>query len=74
VIIPLQHIGAAEMADILRPVAGPEAFVRVDVLRNVLVLVGSRNQVEGWLEIVSTFDVDMLKGMSVGLFPLRTPR
>ncbi|WP_374476089.1 type II secretion system secretin GspD [Zoogloea sp.] len=70
VIIPLQHIGAAEMADILRPVAGPEAFVRVDVLRNVLVLVGSRNQVEGWLEIVSTFDVDMLKGMSVGLFPL----
>lgn len=70
VIIPLQNIGAAEMADILRPVAGPEAFVRVDVLRNLLVLAGSRNQVEGWLEIVSTFDVDMLKGMSVGLFPL----
>lgn len=70
VIIPLQHIGAAEMAEILRPVAGPEAFVRVDVLRNLLVLAGTRNQVEGWLEIVSTFDVDMLKGMSVGLFPL----
>lgn len=70
VVIPLQHIGVAEMADILRPVAGPEAFLRVDVLRNLLVLAGSRSQVEGWLEIVSTFDVDMLKGMSVGLFPL----
>ncbi|TYC60289.1 type II secretion system protein GspD [Zoogloea oleivorans] len=70
VIIPLQNIGAAEMADILRPVAGPEAFVRVDLLRNLLVLAGSRNQIEGWLEIVSTFDVDLLKGMSVGLFPL----
>lgn len=70
VVIPLQYIGAAEMADILRPVAGPEAFLRVDVLRNLLVLAGSRNQVEGWLEIISTFDVDMLKGMSVGLFPL----
>lgn len=70
VIIPLQNIGAAEMADILRPVAPPEAFLRVDALRNLLVLAGSRNQVEGWLEIVSTFDVDLLKGMSVGLFPL----
>ncbi len=70
VVIPLQNIGAAEMADILRPVAGPESFVRVDVLRNLLVLAGSRSQVEGWLEIIATFDVDMLKGMSVGLFPL----
>ena len=57
VIIPLQHIGAAEMADILRPVAGPEAFVRVDVLRNVLVLVGSRNQVgDGVLVVVDGFE------------------
>lgn len=70
VIIPLQNIGAAEMADILRPVAPAEAFLRVDTLRNLLVLAGSRNQVEGWLEIISTFDVDILKGMSVGLFPL----
>jgi general secretion pathway protein D len=27
--------------------------------------------VEGWLEIVRTFDVDLLKGMSVGVFPLQ---
>lgn len=71
VIVPLQFIGAAEMAEILRPVAPAEAFVRVDTLRNLLILVGGRAQIEGWLELVSTFDVDILAGMSVGVFPLR---
>ena len=28
-------------------------------------------QLEGWLDIVSTFDVDQLAGMSVGIFPLQ---
>ncbi len=71
VIVPLKYIGAAEMADILRPIARPEAVLRVDNLRNLLVLVGSRNQIDGWLEIVRIFDVDLLKGMSVGVFPLQ---
>jgi len=71
VIVPLKYIGAAEMAEILRPIARPEAVLRIDILRNLLILAGSRNQVEGWLEIVRIFDVDLLKGMSVGVFPLQ---
>ena len=71
IVIPLQYIGAAEMATILRPMLPPEALVRVDTVRNLLVLAGNRTQAEGWLSIVSTFDVDLLKGMSVGVFPLK---
>lgn len=71
IVVPLKYIGATEMASILRPMASPEAIVRVDAVRNLLVLVGTRNQAEGWLDIVNTFDVDMLKGMSVGVFPLK---
>jgi general secretion pathway protein D len=71
VVIPLKYIGAGEMASILRPMASPESIVRVDTLRNLLVMVGTRNQAEGWLDIVATFDVDLLKGMSVGVFPLK---
>jgi len=71
VIIPLKFIGASEMAAILRPLAAPDAILRVDTVRNLLVLVGSRTQAEGWLDLVSTFDVDLLKGMSVGVFPLK---
>ena len=70
VIIPLQYIGAGEMASILRPMVSPEAIVRVDTVRNLLVMMGTRTQAEGWMDLVNTFDVDLLKGMSVGVFPL----
>ena len=71
IVIPLKFMGAGEMASILRPMAPPEAIVRVDTVRNLLVMVGTRTQAEGWLDIVSTFDVDLLKGMSVGVFALK---
>ena len=70
VIVPLQFISAKNMAEILKPVADASAFVRIDSSRNLLVLAGTRTQLDGWLDMVSTFDVDQLKGMSVGLFPL----
>jgi general secretion pathway protein D len=71
IVVPLEFIGAAEMAAILRPLLPPDSLIRVDTVRNLLVLAGNRNQAEGWLSIVSTFDVDILKGMSVGVFPLK---
>lgn len=71
IVVPLQYIGATEMATILRPMMQGDSLVRVDNLRNLLVLAGTRAQAEGWLELVATFDVDLLKGMSVGIFPLK---
>ena len=71
IVVPLQYVGAAEMAAILRPMMPGDALVRVDTVRNLLVLTGTRTQAEGWLDLVNTFDVDLLKGMSVGVFPLK---
>lgn len=71
IVVPLQYIGAAEMATILKPMMPADALVRVDNLRNLLVLTGTRTQAEGWLDLVSTFDVNLLQGMSVGVFPLK---
>lgn len=71
IVVPLQYIGAGEMAAILRPLMPAEGLVRVDTLRNLLVLAGTRTQAEGWLDLINTFDVDLLKGMSVGVFPLK---
>lgn len=70
VIVPLQYISATEMAEILKPVARDDTFVRIDQTRNLLVLAGTQLQLEGWLSIITTFDVDQLQGMSVGIFPL----
>jgi general secretion pathway protein D len=71
VLVPLQFIGAGEMASILRPMLPGDAILRVDTVRNLLVLAGTRTQAESWIELVNTFDVDLLKGMSVGVFPLK---
>ncbi|MDA9988001.1 type II secretion system secretin GspD [Luminiphilus sp.] len=70
VIVPLQYIGSTEMAEILKPVATDRSFVRIDVKRNLLVLAGTQMQIEGWLDIVTTFDIDQLAGTSVGVFPI----
>ena len=69
IIVPLQYIGATEMAAILKPLLPADGLVRIDSVRNLLVLSGTRTQAEAWLDLVATFDVDLLKGMSVGVFP-----
>ena len=71
VIIPLEYLGAGEMANIMRPLISPDAILRVDTVRNILVMRGSRAETEGWLDLVKTFDVNLLRGMSVGVFPLK---
>ena len=71
IIVPLQYLGANEMANILRPMVPPDAIIRVDPMRNVLVMRGTRAEAEGWMDIVNTFDVNLLRGMSVGVFPLK---
>ena len=70
IIVPLEHISASEMSQILTPVAPEAAFVRVDSKRNLLILAGTQLQLDGWLDIVATFDVDQLAGTSVGVFPV----
>lgn len=71
IVVPLQYIGAGEMAAILKPMVQPDAIIRVDTVRNLLVLAGTRTQAEGWMELINMFDVNLLKGMSVGVFPLK---
>jgi general secretion pathway protein D len=70
IVVPLKYISASAMADILKPLADEKAFVRIDNTRGLLMLAGTRAQLDGWLDIVNTFDVNALAGMSVGMFPL----
>ncbi len=71
VVFPLQYLGAGEMASILQSMAPADAIVRVDTVRNILVMQGTRAQAEGWAEIIDMFDVNLLRGMSIGVFPLK---
>jgi general secretion pathway protein D len=69
-IVPLRFIAAVEMVNILQPFLTPDALVRIDRARNMLILSGSRRELSQWQETIEIFDVDWLEGMSVGLFTL----
>ena len=67
-VVPLNYIAATEMQKILEPFAGPGNIVRVDTVRNLLILAGGGPELARLLETVHIFDVDWLAGMSVALF------
>ncbi len=71
-VVPLQYIGAREMAKILEPLMPEGSILRVDESRNLLMLAGGEAEMRHALETVGVFDLDWLAGMSVGLFTLKS--
>ncbi|HEX8009611.1 MAG TPA: type II secretion system secretin GspD [Casimicrobiaceae bacterium] len=69
-IVPLQYVGARQMAALLEPFVKDQTTVRVDDLRNLLILSGTELELKHLYETIDTFDVNWLAGMSVGLFTL----
>ncbi len=69
--IPLRFIAASEMEKILQPYLRPGALVRVDNSRSLIIVAGTSQELRSYENTVDVFDVDWLKGMSVGLFRLQ---
>jgi general secretion pathway protein D len=69
--VPLHFISATEMEKLLKPYARANAIVDADSARNLIVLAGTREELENYLRTIQIFDVDWLAGMSVGVFPLQ---
>jgi general secretion pathway protein D len=69
-VVPLRFVSAREMERILEPFVNEGAIALVDERRNLLLLAGTGPELQSWLETVAIFDVDWLRGTSVGLFPL----
>ena len=70
-LFPLRYISATEMQKLLKPFARENAFLLVDPARNILSLAGTPEELANYQETIDTFDVDWLKGMSVGVFGLQ---
>ena len=71
-VVPLEFIGALEMAKILEPYVREGAMVRVDPGRSMIFLAGTQEELRNYQQTVNIFDVDWLAGMSVGIYPLHT--
>ncbi|KAF1009120.1 MAG: Type II secretion system protein D [Luteibacter sp.] len=68
---PLHYISAAEMQKLIKPFARADSILLADPTRNVLVMAGTTSELENYGRTVKTFDVDWLKGMSVGVFSMQ---
>jgi len=71
-IVPLQYVGARQMATLLEPFVKDQTTVRVDDLRNLLILSGTEFELKHLLETVDMFDINWMAGMSAGLFTLQS--
>ena len=70
-LFPLRFISATEMQKLVKPFARPDAILLVDPARNLLVMSGTPQELANYQSMVRTFDVDWLRGMSVGVFNLQ---
>lgn len=69
-IIPIRNVSAAEVAEILKPLMPEKSQMQVEPNRNLLVVSGSASDLNRILDIISIFDVDVLKGRSFAMFTL----
>ncbi|KZC17597.1 MULTISPECIES: type II secretion system secretin GspD [unclassified Rhodanobacter] len=70
-LFPLHYISATEMQKLIKPFARADSILLVDPARNLLVMSGTPDELANYQRMVRTFDVDWLRGMSVGVFNLQ---
>ncbi len=71
-VVSLKFVSATEVARVLEPMVPKGAIVQADDARNILALKGSPSEIEGMLNSISVFDVDVMKGMSFAVVPVKT--
>ncbi len=71
-IVPLRYISATEMQTIVAPFLPEGGVLKADVARNLLIVAGTPQDLTNVQSTIDTFDVNWLKGMSVGMFRLRS--
>jgi general secretion pathway protein D len=70
-IVPLRYIGVTEMDKILKPLAPEGSIIRIDPVRNLMILAGASTVLNNLLETIETFDVNWIKGLSIGIFRIK---
>jgi general secretion pathway protein D len=69
-VVPLKYVAAKEMQKILNTMSDNPESIKIDEVRNMLILNGSGRMISNFVNTIEMFDVDWLSGMSFGLFPL----
>src|ERR1700726_2759697 len=69
-VVPLQYVSAQTLLKLMDSFATKAGSVRADVSRNLLLIQGSGAERRAAVDTAISFDVDWMRGQSVGIFPL----
>ena len=72
VIVPLHYVGVRQMTTLLEPFVKDQTTVRVDDLRNFMILSGTELELKHLIDTIEMFDINWMAGMSAGLFTLQS--
>ena len=69
-IIPVKNVAVQDIVDIIKPLVHEKTILNVDGKRNILVASGTADEIARVIDMINTFDINVLKGRSFGLFTL----
>ena len=69
-VIPIQNVAVQNIVDIIKPLVRDKTILHVDAARNSFVISGTPDELARVMDMVSTFDTDLLRGRSFALFTL----
>lgn len=69
-IVPLQYVSAQTLLKLMDSFATKAGMVRADTTRNMLLIQGTGAERRTAVDTALSFDVDWMRGQSVGLFPI----
>ena len=69
-VIPVRNVAVDNVADLIKPLLHEKTLLSIDKQRNLLVVSGAADELARIVDMVNTFDIDILKGRSFGLFTL----
>jgi general secretion pathway protein D len=69
-VVPLQYVSAQTLLKLMDSFATKAGSVRADVSRNLLLIQGSGAERRAAVDTAVSFDVDWMRGQSVGIFPI----
>ena len=73
-VIPLQYVSGTTLTKLLEGFATRPGAIRTDPSGKLLIVVGTGSERQSAVETVRSFDVDWLRGQSVGMYPCKTAR
>ena len=69
-VVPLQYVSAQTLVKLMDSFATKAGTVRADPTRNLLIIQGTGAERRTAVDTALSFDVDWMRGQSVGIFPL----